>query len=439
MKGLKLCAMVLAVLMLAGCAAPTVQTPKPTQNADGVFTLADVEPAALTRDQIDQQTSGARQIAQKINEFGGALVEALSAGDQNLVLSPFSVYMTLACLSAGAERQTLEELRAALYPDGMTDEQFRQGCAELICLLTSRVEQPEGEAEKWGADPETTRVIDLAALACLNSGVQINPAFAQVAAECFGTQTATADFSSDASRTAINAWAKEATNGLIPELFTQPIDEQTVLLLANSIYFEGLWQWEFDKDDTHEDAFHAAQGETTVQYMVHDGMMPYAQTELYQAVRLYYHGGAYMDVFLPAEGVSPRQVMQTLHAQEPVFEQNEGLLELPKFAMETQTGLADALKAIGMKNMFIGGLSGMVTEAPGGDMFVSDAFQKARIEVDELGTKAAAVTVMAMAGAAMPPETERFEMRVNRPFVYRICASVSGEAQTLFVGSVNEL
>ena len=64
MKGLKLCAMVLAVLMLAGCAAPTVQTPKPTQNADGVFTLADVEPAALTRDQIDQQTSGARQIAQ---------------------------------------------------------------------------------------------------------------------------------------------------------------------------------------------------------------------------------------------------------------------------------------------------------------------------------------------------------------------------------------
>jgi serpin B len=55
-------------------------------------------------------------------------------------------------------------------------------------------------------------------------------------------------------------------------------------------------------------------------------------------------------------------------------------------------------------------------------VWLSDAIQKAVIEVDEKGTTAAAVTVMEVAcGSSMPEPTEPFEMICNKPFVFILC------------------
>ena len=64
---------------------------------------------------------------------------------------------------------------------------------------------------------------------------------------------------------------------------------------------------------------------------------------------------------------------------------------------------------------------------------------KAVIEVDEKGTTAAAVTVMAMTGAAMPLPTEPFEMNCNKPFIFVLYAhTYDGGNQVLFTGIVNQ-
>lgn len=59
-------------------------------------------------------------------------------------------------------------------------------------------------------------------------------------------------------------------------------------------------------------------------------------------------------------------------------------------------------------------------------MFVSKMFQKAKIEVSEEGTKAAAATAAIMTMSALAPEPRQVEFHADRPFVYLISESDSG-------------
>ena len=65
-----------------------------------------------------------------------------------------------------------------------------------------------------------------------------------------------------------------------------------------------------------------------------------------------------------------------------------------------------------------------------GNMWIDSVVHKTYINVDEEGTEAAAVTAMAMAGSALPPEPEI--IKFDRPFTFVIKDKVSGEI--LFMG-----
>ena len=60
-------------------------------------------------------------------------------------------------------------------------------------------------------------------------------------------------------------------------------------------------------------------------------------------------------------------------------------------------------------------------------MFISSMLQKAKIEVSEEGTKAAAVTAGVMMMSALPSEQpRRVEFHADHPFVYLITESHTG-------------
>ena len=56
--------------------------------------------------------------------------------------------------------------------------------------------------------------------------------------------------------------------------------------------------------------------------------------------------------------------------------------------------------------------------APDGPLYVSSVVHKARIEVNEKGTEAAAATVAGLNGAAAP--TDYRELVLDRPFCYAV-------------------
>ena len=93
-------------------------------------------------------------------------------------------------------------------------------------------------------------------------------------------------------------------------------------------------------------------------------------------------------------------------------------LEIPKFKIESTIDLVPILKDLGMTDMFNGltaNFSGILKDER---LFVSKAIQKAFIEVDEVGTTAAAATAVVLTatrGGFLPrPE----EFIADHPFLF---------------------
>ncbi|KAF6150797.1 hypothetical protein GIB67_020880 [Kingdonia uniflora] len=63
------------------------------------------------------------------------------------------------------------------------------------------------------------------------------------------------------SENSVNKWAEKATNGLIESvLLPGSIFENTELVLANALYFKGIWKEEFDESSTKDSKFYLLDG-----------------------------------------------------------------------------------------------------------------------------------------------------------------------------------
>jgi serine protease inhibitor len=115
----------------------------------------------------------------------------------------------------------------------------------------------------------------------------------------------------------------------------------------------------------------------------------------------------------------------------PGFSEKEGNLVLPRFKLEYGVELKEPLKALGMRAAFgEADFSGISDRG----LFISAVRQKAFVEVNEEGTEAAAVTMMAESLGIERDPPQAFQMIVDRPFFFLI-----EDQQTrtiLFMGAV---
>lgn len=62
-------------------------------------------------------------------------------------------------------------------------------------------------------------------------------------------------------RNLVNSWVETATRGLVKQiLHPRSVNSDTVLILANAIYFKGAWSSEFDASRTRNFDFHLLNG-----------------------------------------------------------------------------------------------------------------------------------------------------------------------------------
>jgi serpin B len=176
--------------------------------------------------------------------------------------------------------------------------------------------------------------------------------------------------------------------------------------------------------------------------MSQSGNYQYLETKDFQAVSLPYGGGRVsFYVFLPAASSSLGAFEKSL--TEANFQQwmrdfhaTDGDISLPRFRVEYEATLNDALKALGMGVAFDEGranFSGMI-QMGGQNVYISRVKHKTFAEVNEEGTEAAAVTSTEMRATSMRIEPQRFRMVVNRPFFCAIRDNTSGAV--LFMGSI---
>jgi serpin B len=244
----------------------------------------------------------------------------------------------------------------------------------------------------------------------------------------------------------VNTWASEKTHGRITHIADGMIDPVNGrLLLANAVYFKGKWSDPFESRATRDRPFYLQDGrQKTVPMMAMSKTFTYQRGTRYQAVRLPYKGeNLAMYVFLPDEKSSPEKLLSTMNGDawqrsvKPGFAQEDGDLQLPKFKIEYTVELARPLQKLGMKTAFDmnkANFSGISLEP---SLHISGALQKTFVEAKEEGTEAAAVTALAVAALCIEePPPKRFQMIVNRPFLFLIEDNQTGTI--LFMGLIHD-
>jgi serpin B len=361
------------------------------------------------------------------NAFSFGLWKTINQGqrDSNVFVSPLSASFALGMTMNGATGQTYDEMRSALRHGTLSLAAIDSGYKSLIALLTT-------------LDASTT--MQIANSIFYRSGFPFNQSFLDDAAKWFDAEVKAQNFS-DAAGTlsAVNGWASAKTNGRIPTVL-QDVKQDDVMYLMNAIYFKGSWREKFDAAATRDAPFHPATGgDQTAKLMHRQGKMAYAETNTYQAVDLAYGDSAFtMTVLLPKTGSDVESVAASLtpeswDALAASFRTREVNLYMPKITFSWKRKLVDDMKTQGMQAAFKpdGADFTRMSTARGRELYISLLQQNTFVAIDEVGTEAAAVTIVGISVTSAPVVTD---MRIDRPYVFVIRERLSGTV--LFMGKI---
>ena len=369
-------------------------------------------------------TPGEALVVERSNAFGIDLLrEVLEADDRtNVVLSPLSASMVLAMTLNGAAGTTLDGMRTALRLEGLSRQEINDSYRGLMSLLTD-------------LDPMVE--VSIANSAWANERHSFHQAFFDAVNKHFDGSVESRDFGDPNTLGEINAWVDRSTRGLIKRILQEgELDPELALLLLNAVYFEGRWRAGFDPENTEPGTFTREDGSTVTLDMMHltDVELPYGRTDDLVAVELPYGRGAYSMVVALPWGSTAREVLAGMDATG--WDTLMGSLEprvldglsLPRFVMEYDSFLNDALTDMGMGIAFTkqADFSDLAPE----HLCMDFVRQKTLIEVDEAGTRAAAVTAVGIRGISF------FGFLVDRPFLFAIRERLSGTI--LLVGVIGD-
>ncbi len=349
-------------------------------------------------------------------------------GSTNTFISPASVMLALAMTYNGANGTTRQAMARALELEGMSLEDVNLAFADLKSALAP-------------ADPKVQ--LKIANSLWARSGFALNPAFVERNKRHYGAEIASLNFEDPAAAETINSWVNKNTNGKIDKIVGQ-INSGDVLFLINAIYFKGQWQFEFKKENTKPDVFRLAEGERKELPMMSrsDSFFYYKGNDFQSVVLPYGTGQVSMYVFLPDEQKGLDQFEKDLTPENwdswmKSFQLTPGDLMLPRFKVEWELELNEALKALGMAEAFDrehADFSQIAKVNSGDKLFISEVKHKSWCEVNEEGTVAAAATSVRATLTSLQQPREKFVMKVDRPFFFAIRDNQTGVV--LFMGSV---
>ena len=380
-----------------------------SEDGDVVNMLPDAKPIQLSEAQ--------KQMRDNNNEFAWRLFQTMQEqqGEGSTVLSPISVTYMLGMLNAGAAGTTRDEITTVLG-FGNDPNAVNEFCKKMID------EAPE-------VDPAAT--VKIANCINVNSamGLSLLKQYVNDMKNYYNAQIDALDFTKSSTLDKINSWCSKNTNGMIPSILDE-INPNAAMYLLNAIYFSADWSEKFDVNDTRNSSFTKGDGSVVTQPLMHRKAVALCcESDLCSMLRIPFGSGAYdMYVFLPAEGKTVNDLIREMTQQTLTDHLNAGNMTaheidilMPKFEIVSDIDLSTILKSMGIRTAFTPDVADF-SNMSNARLYVSKIKQKAKIEVNEDGAKASAVTIaeMCYTSAGIPQEYQKSEFHANRPFLYLI-------------------
>ena len=354
------------------------------------------------------------------NSFAFSLYNK-TMGMNSRVVSPLSVTYLMSMLANGADGETQQQILATL---GWAGEGIQQPSLQDINDYSRMLIEKTERLDK-------AVTVEIANYVAVNKEFKLNSKFQKSVERDYKAGVESLNFTSPSTLKHINDWCNDRTHGMIPSIINE-LDPDAVSYLMNAIYFNGTWKDKFSKEETKQEMFRGYTRDIQYVDMMHrHGEYFYADGDGYSAVSIPYGNGAFrMTVILPSEGSFLRDVMASMdggkfQALQRSMEKCNVDLKIPRFTTEVDLPLNDIISALGAPLIF--SPQADFSQFARGDFYVSKMFQKAKIEVSEEGTKAAAVTAAIMMMSAVRPEKMRnVVFHADSPFAYIISENSTG-------------
>ncbi|XP_055861298.1 serpin B6-like [Biomphalaria glabrata] len=375
------------------------------------------------------------------SDFSQRLYQKVALNKSNVVYSPYSIHSLLTMTSLGARGDTAAEMKNVL---GITSlgESVHSLYRETIQQLNSQsnVQLLTGNA------------------IFINPSYPIVPEFIQETANEYFALTDHIDFSAnggpekpindyveaktehvikDLLEPELNSFQQAEINGFIVISKPGAIDNYTVMLLVNTIFFNGTWNYPFDVTKTGMQDFQLLGGAVKqVDMMSGYQIETNIKTDDVNKVdvaEIAFKGKRFaLYIALPQEvdGITDLEIL----LQKPGkvdelltgFDSKNIKITMPKFRIETKIELKDVLIDMGMVQAF-SDKSADFSGLSQAQVYISKVIHKAVIEVQESGTVAAAVTAAKITGKVKP-----VPFIADHPFLYFLRDKETG--QVIFQG-----
>ena len=266
-----------------------------------------------------------------------------------------------------------------------------------------------------------------------DSEAQVNPKFIRELEKSYNAEIFN-DKADPETVGKINEWASDKTKGMIPSILSpDALNESTVTVLLNAVCFDAKWLDEYTEKDISDMTFNNYDGSTKDISFMHSTEYSYIKDEKADGFIKYYKNGeddpryAFVAV-LPEEGMNIDDYVSKYYEADTISGLVENVISekveaaMPKFKFDTKYELPGALKSMGLNLMFDAENADLkqMAEYPNGNVRVDKVIHKAHIEVDEHGTKAAAVTAIDTVANGIAPVEEVHTVVLDRPFMFAI-------------------
>lgn len=349
----------------------------------------------------------------KVNEY--------NKNNENYLVSPYSVEITLNMLKEGANNDSREEL------DKVINDNFSYLTNENVLV-----------ANGIFINDDYKDYVDSKFSNILKSKYK-----SEILYDTFKTPDV------------INNWANEKTNGMIPKLLDEG-DEDMVLGLGNAIMIDAIWKNEFECNSTSSEKFKLNDESTIDVEMMHN---KYESDVKFldgkdKGIKLQYKENLDFIAIVPDSGVDDYIDKLSASALDDIVgnfisasENDIVNLSIPRFSYEYNLdNFSNVLQDIGIKTIFDeekADLSGIISKEKIdflsiNNLYVKNAVHKTNINFNEKGTKASAVTILSVESNSVYDmgNSKIHEIKFDKPFIYIIRDSSSHAI--LFFGVVNK-
>ncbi|KRX69111.1 Serpin B9, partial [Trichinella sp. T6] len=395
------------------------------KNTPQLFTQCELNDLVLDQDCGIVVNEMEAEIAKPLADFAYSLYQLEEAG--NVFFSPVSIFLALAMVFFGSNGNTNTQLLNVMFKAGWKKNHTKMAMQSLVSSLT--------------IDEYYDASLKLANRLYADVHYPILPSFLEDVKKYLSSDLVSVNFGdTEAARLQINNWVSNQTNHKINDLLQSgTVEANTCLIAVNAIYFKASWDNVFDEKYTKPRKFYTTpHSSIEIPMMTHTDGYSYYETKDYQLLGMdYYPDYLKMFVLLPKSGKTLAELQQKFNGESllSLVSKVRGVeveVTIPKMKFDQQMNLVEALKKLGIKDLFSpekADLSGISVKEK---LHVSDIAHKAYLEFNEEGTEAAAATAVRIVPMSGVMYEKSFEFVADHPFLFFIFDSRS--KAILFIG-----